>query len=246
MKCQRKKDSPFFHKHDYQIFLHLPLRFDKSKVMKKHFLTGLIILLPVAITLALVGSLINFFTHPFVEVVASSLKEAHFADRGFLFLTHDQVVDYLSKLLILVCLFFAIVLLGMLTRWVVIRSFFSLWDKLLHKIPVVNTVYKATQELIKTIFTRDKTGFKRVVMAPYPFKGMYALGLVTGDTPKACSKDGSTLVSVLILTTPNPTSGFLLMYKTEDLIHLELRPEEAIKYILSCGVLTPEEKKLIP
>ncbi|MGH7890615.1 MAG: DUF502 domain-containing protein [Thermodesulfobacteriota bacterium] len=210
--------------------------------MKKYFLTGLIILLPVAITIAVAGYLINFFTHPFVELVSASLKQIHIAKDGFLFLSHEEVIVYLSKILILACLFVVILLLGMLTRWYFVRALLHFWDKLLHKIPVINTVYKTTQELTKTLFTTEATAFKQVVMVPFPHKDAYVLGLIAGDAPSVCDK--SRLVSVLIPTAPLPTNGFLLLYKTEDLIVIDMKPEDAIKYIVSCGVLAPEERLL--
>ncbi len=214
--------------------------------MKKHFLTGLVILLPIAITVAIVGSLINFFTGPFVTAVSSFLQKTHFADQGFLFLSHDQVVLYISKLLILICLFFFLIILGMLTRWYVIRSLLNIGDRFLHRIPVVSTVYKTTKEIIKTLFHKDATAFKQVVLVPFPRKDIFALGLVSGSAPTICStSSGSTLVSVLVPTTPNPTSGFLLLFKQEDLIYLDMKPEEAIKYIISCGSIVPEERALV-
>jgi len=213
--------------------------------VKKHFLTGLIILLPIAITIAVVGYLINFFTAPFVKGVSSFLQDTNFATQGFLFLSHEQVVLYLSKLLILVLLFFLIIFLGMITRWYVIRSLLSIGDRLLHRIPIVSTVYKTTKEIIKTLFQQDATAFKQVVLLPFPRKGIFALGLVSSKAPTVCNTaSGSNLVSVLVPTTPNPTSGFLLLFKQEDLIYLDMKPEDAIKYIISCGSIVPEERTI--
>jgi len=204
--------------------------------MKKNFLTGLIILLPLAVTVMIVGFLVNFFTDPFFDVVCRFLSQSNLS---------PQLIKFLSKLLILVAIFFLIVLLGIITRWIVIRSLFNLGDKLLHKIPIVNTIYKATKEITKTIFTSDKNAFKQVVLVPFPRKDIYALGLISTDAPKVCSQTlGQQLVTVLIPTTPNPTAGFLLMYKREDLIFLDMKTEEAIKYIVSCGVLVPEPRRL--
>jgi uncharacterized membrane protein len=213
--------------------------------VKKYFLTGLIILLPIAITIAVVSSLIDFFTGPFVKAVSSFLQNTNFANQGFLFLSHEQAVLYLSKLLILIMLFFLIIFLGMITRWYVIRSLFSLGDRFLHRIPVVSTVYKTTKEIIKTLFHKDATAFKQVVLLPFPRKDTFALGLVAGNAPTVCStSSGSNLVSVLVPTTPNPTSGFLLLFKQEDLIYIDMKPEEAIKYIISCGSIVPEERTI--
>jgi len=213
--------------------------------VKKHFLTGLIILLPIAITIGVVGYLINLFTGPFVKAVSSFLQKANLANHGFLFLSHEQVVLYLSKFLILALLFLFIILLGMLTRWYVIRGLLNIGDRLLHRIPVVSTVYKTTKEIIKTLFHKDATAFKQVVLVPFPRKDIFALGLVSSRAPTTCSaSSGSNLISVLVPTTPNPTSGFLLMFKQEELIYLDMKPEDAIKYIISCGSIVPEERTI--
>ena len=214
--------------------------------MKKYFLTGLIILLPVAITVAIVGYLINFFTGPFVEGVAVFLKKMNIISDGFLFLSHDQLVVYISKFLILICLFIFIMILGALTRWYVMRFILKFWDWMLQKIPIVSTVYKITQEIIKSFFMPDKNAFRQVVLVPFPRADMYALGLVSGNAPQVCStSSGSPLISVLIPTTPNPITGFLLMFKSEDLIYIDMKPEEAIKYIISCGAMAPVEKRIV-
>lgn len=215
--------------------------------MKKYFITGLVILLPLAVTIALVVLIVNFLTKPFIGVVSNFLREFQPLNKGFLFLSHEQIVTYLSQLLILVCLFIFTLLLGFIARWFFFKALLSLSDKLLHKIPLINKVYKTTQEIIKTIFVTDRTSFKQVVMVPFPKPGSYVMGLVSRRSPAICSeKANASLISVLIPTTPNPTTGFLLMYKEEELVYLDLKPEEAIKYIVSAGVITPEHARKIP
>ena len=209
--------------------------------MKKYFITGLVILLPLAVTIALIVFIVNFLTKPFMGFFVNFLKDLNMLNKGFFFLSPEHVVLYGSKLLILICLFLFTLLLGMIARWFFFRALLNLSDKLLHRIPLVNKVYKTTQEIIKTIFVTDKNSFKQVVIVPFPKEGTYVMGLVSRDSPKICSdKINAPLVSVLVPTTPNPTTGFLLMYKKEDLIYLDLKPEAAIKYIVSCGVITPE------
>jgi uncharacterized membrane protein len=209
--------------------------------LKKNLITGLVILLPIAVSFALLGFLINLFTTPFVNLVSSTLMKLHLTPPGFLFLSSEEVVRYISKFLILILLFIITVILGFLTRWFVVHSLVSLTDKILKKIPVINTIYKASQEITKTFFKTDQTSFKQVVMVTFPLKNTYALGLVSRDAPQACSDlVGSKMISVLVPTTPNPTSGFLLMVDQADLIYLDMKPEDAIKYIISVGVLTPE------
>jgi uncharacterized membrane protein len=209
--------------------------------LKKNLITGLVILLPIAVTFALLGFLINLFTDPFVDLVSSFLMKYQIRPTGFLFLSSEQVVRYISKLLVLVLLFIITVILGMLTRWFIVNSLVNLTDMILKKIPVINTIYKASQEITKTFFKTDKTSFKQVVMVPFPHQEMFALGLVSREAPEKCNElSGEKLISVLVPTTPNPTSGFLLMVQQKDLIYLDMKPEAAIKYVLSVGVLTPQ------
>lgn len=211
--------------------------------MKKHFITGLVILLPMTLTALLLGFLINLLTQPFIGLVSSFISKFHIINEGFFFLTPEQLLKYGSQLLILLTLFLVTVFLGMITRWFFINALFRLGDRILHKIPVVNTVYKTTQEIIKTIFVSDKNSFKQVVMAPFPNPNVFMLGLVSREAPPQCTERvGDQLISVLIPTTPNPTTGFLLMFKKKDLIYLDIKPEEAIKCIISCGVIIPGSK----
>jgi uncharacterized membrane protein len=209
--------------------------------MKKYFLTGLVLLLPLAVTIALLAFIINFLTQPFIGIVSPLLCRLPFMKQGFLFLTPDQIIVYTSKLLILVILFLFTVGLGMVTRWFFIHSLLRLSDKILHRIPIVNTVYKTTQDIIKTLFASDRNSFKQVVMVPFPRKDTYVIGLIARESPTMCSRAANEeLISVLVPTTPNPTTGFLLMYPKKELIYVDMRPEDAIKYIVSCGVIIPE------
>lgn len=209
--------------------------------MKKYFITGLVLLLPLAVTIAVIAFLVNFLTKPFIGIVSSILSHFPFLQKGFLFLNHEQLVRYTSQILILIMLFLVTVLLGIFTRWFFVNALLKLGDKVLHRIPIVNTVYKTTQDIIKTLFVSDKNSFKQVVMVPFPRADVYVLGLVVRESPRTCSEAvGHPLISVLVPTTPNPTTGFLMMYRKEDLVYVDIKPEDAIKYIVSCGVILPE------
>lgn len=211
--------------------------------MKKHFITGLVILLPLVVTIAVVIFLVNFLTEPFMGLATAVLNKLNLSGQGFLFLSSEQIVRYGSKLIILVLLFLFTVGLGMVARWFFVHTFFRLGDRILHRIPVVNTVYKTTQDIIKTLFVSDKNTFKQVVMVPFPREDVYVLGLIARESPQICaSAVGQDLISVFVPTTPNPTTGFLLMFKREDLVIIDMKPEDAIKYIVSCGVIVPEFK----
>ncbi|HEY5260051.1 MAG TPA: DUF502 domain-containing protein [Rhabdochlamydiaceae bacterium] len=211
--------------------------------MRKYFITGLVILLPVAITVAIILFFVNLLTQPFVGAMTSFLYDFHIVNTGFLFFSPEQVLEYGSKILILALIFAFVVFLGVITRWFFFTAFLKLGDKILNKIPLVNTVYKTTQDIIRTLFVSDKETFKQVVIVPFPSDDTYTLGLVARESPQGCSTAvGDELISVLVPTTPNPTTGFLLMCKRKDLILIDMATEDAIKYIVSCGVIVPEPK----
>ncbi len=211
--------------------------------MKKYFLTGLALLLPLAVTIAIFVFVVDFLTKPFMGFVATTLEHTNLAYFSFGLLSSEQVIRYTSQFIILIGLFSFTLLLGIFTRWFFFKALITLSDKILHKIPLVNKVYKTTQEIIKTLFASEKNSFKQVVLVPFPHKGTYSVGLVARESPESCEKaTGKEMVSVFVPTTPNPTTGFLLMFERKDLVFLDIKTEEAIKYVVSCGVIIPSSQ----
>lgn len=175
-------------------------------------------------------------------IVSAIFTKLHIINHGFLFLTPEELLYYGSKVIILILLFLITVGLGIVARWFLINTLFRLGDRILHRIPLVNTVYKTTQDIIKTLFVSDKNTFKQVVMVPFPRPGVFVLGLIARESPTICSQAANEdLISVFVPTTPNPTTGFLLMFKRAELVHVDMKPEDAIKYIVSCGVIIPNQ-----
>lgn len=210
--------------------------------MKKHFITGLIILLPLAVTIGLVAFIINLLTQPFVHFIESFLIGLSWYD------SYAAFIRIILQILLIFGIFFFTVLLGFLARVVVFRSLLTFYDYVLHRIPVIKTVYKATQQVIRTIFGSTSRSFKQVVMVPFPLEsGAYCIGLVSSPAPSICETAiGSRLISVFVPTTPNPTSGFLMMYQEDSVIYLDMKIEDAFKYIISCGVITSDGIELPP
>jgi len=209
--------------------------------MKKYFLTGLIILLPLAVTVAVVIFVVNFLTQPFIGLAVDFLSSIPWGKQRLSDLVSPQFIWYTSRIVILVGLFLFTLFLGAMARWFFVRSLLKLSDKVLNRIPLVNKIYKTTQEIIKTFFSTDSQSFKKVVLIPFPSPGIYCMGLVSREAPKMVTdyfkRD---LVSVFIPTTPNPTSGFILMFDRKDIIDLPIKTEDALKFIVSCGVIHPE------
>ncbi len=213
--------------------------------MKKHFITGLVILLPGAVTIAILIFVINFFTKPFIGFTSRLIEQWGLCQNGFCLLSQRQIIQYGSRVLILLALLGITILLGVVTRWFFMHTLIKLCDKILLRIPLVSTLYRTLQDIIKTIFVSDKNSFKQVVMVPFPGPETYVLGLVARESPEACCKaTGKELVSVLVPTTPNPTTGFLLMFQKQVITYLDIKVEDAIKYMVSCGVILPEESQL--
>ena len=152
------------------------------------------------------------------------------------YLTDPYVIRFISQILILIFLFLFTLLLGIAARWFLVRTLLSTGDKLIHRIPLVNKVYKTTKEIINSLFGAHANSFQQVVMTPFPYDGCYALGFVTSENSLA-----DEMVSVFVLTTPNPTTGYLVMRKKSDLIYLDMKSNEAIRYVVSCGVIPPTE-----
>ncbi|MBI5346427.1 MAG: DUF502 domain-containing protein [Chlamydiae bacterium] len=214
--------------------------------MKKYFVTGLVILLPLTLTIFAIKFFLNLLTKPFMGIVDKLIHYIPLDKWHIKILSHEQIVHYGSGLIILVSLFLLILILGFLAKVFFFNALISFSDSLIKKIPLVNKVYKTTQEIIKTLFVTDKNSFKYVAMVPFPHKGAYCLGLISRSTSLTIEKEtGKELVSVFVPTTPNITTGFLVMFKKEDLIYVDIKTEDAIKYVVSCGVITPpkEEEK---
>lgn len=207
--------------------------------MKKLFFTGLITLLPFTLTLMIVVFIINLFTSPFQGSVAAVLDHYDLLDKPFLFFSGEDVLYFSSKLLVLIFLFAIIVLIGFLGRMVIANTFFRFSDYVIQRIPIVNKVYKSTQDVVKTLFKSDGSSFSQAALVPFPHKGAYSMGLIS---VKQTPENHSDTVEVFIPGTPNPTAGFMLSYKYEEIIFLDIKVEEALKFILSCGIMYPGNK----
>lgn len=209
--------------------------------MKKYFITGLVILLPLALTIAIVVFIFNLLTVPFLGIVQAVFDHYHLLEKGFLLLNAEQIQNLVAKLLILVSLFFIVIGLGFIARWFFFKAFIKFAEYVVKRIPLVSSIYKTCQDVIKTIFTSKTKSFKQVVLVRFPHPNTYSIGLITREElPSLSNTSHADAVAVFVPTTPNPTSGFLVMFKPEDLIYLDMKVEDAFKYIISCGVISPD------
>lgn len=204
--------------------------------MKKYFFTGLVILLPVAVTIWVFAFIVRFLTHPFMGIVTHFLRELP----NYGIWTSERGIRTISEIIILAGLFLITFFLGLIARRFFFNSLLHLGDRILYRIPLVNKVYKTSKEIVLSLFASKGNSFKQVVLLPFPYKGSYCIGLISSPSPETCSDQAQrSLISVFIPTAPNPMTGFLVMIPKEELIYLEMKSEEAIKYVVSCAVITP-------
>lgn len=202
--------------------------------MKKYFFTGLVILLPFVVTLFLAIIVINFLTHPFQAIVESVLRHFHlFSNGSFFIFTNEQVLTQVSKIISLIALFLTLLFFGFIGRLFFVNYFFRLLDRLFHRIPVFNKIYTAFQEMVRGAFYSEGSNFSKVVLVPFPHDKILCIGLI----PNHQGNDETEEISVFIPGTPNPTAGYLLKFNRRDVIFTDMRVEEALKFVVSCGIL---------
>lgn len=200
-------------------------------MIKKHLITGLAILLPLALTLMVIFFFVDFFTSPFVHLV-----EKHIFAKVAL---PESVVVFISRILALILLCIFILFLGFVARWFIIKNIISGTTSLLSRIPLIKTVYKISRDVIAALFSMDgKKAFKHPVMIPFPHRPTYCIGFQAGEVAEEIKNTiKSPLVSVFCPTAPHPLTGFLFLIPEEDAYKLDMTNEEAVKYLVSCGLI---------
>jgi len=203
--------------------------------MRKYFITGLLILVPLAITLWVLNLIIGTMDQSLLLLPESWRPEALV---GF----HIPGLGTILTLLI-------IFITGLATRNFIGRQVVSLWEGLLTRIPVVKSIYSSVKQVSDTLFSSSGNAFRKAVLVQYPRQGSWTIAFLTG-IPGGEVKNhlAGDYVSLYVPTTPNPTSGFFLMVPRADTIELDMSVDEALKYIVSMGVVAPEQqadKKII-
>ena len=139
-----------------------------------------------------------------------------------------------------------VLLVGWLTTSFFGRKIFEIGETLVEKIPFVRRVYKGSKQVVVSIAQADTSAFRKVVLLEFPRRGLLAIGFVTGETRGEVQKlTQNNMLNVFVPTMPNPTSGFLVFAPPEELTEISMTIEEGIKYVVSGGIVTPPELKVI-
>ncbi len=191
--------------------------------LRNYFITGIVVLVPIGITLYLT----KFFI-----TISSRLIPAEINPNSYLPILIPGLEIFLSIIFI--------TLIGYLSLSFIGKKILQIFNNLLKRIPILRTIYSAIGQMAETLAPKRKSK-KSVVLVEYPRKGSWAVGFATKDNKGEISKKANqALVNVFVPTTPNPTSGFLLMFPKEDIIYLDMNFEEASKFIVSAGTSDPK------
>jgi uncharacterized membrane protein len=196
--------------------------------MRKYFITGLLILVPLAITLWVLHSVISTMDQSLLLLPEQWRPEQLF---GFKFLGIGTI---LTLLIVFVT--------GLLAQNFIGNYVVEAWEALLKRIPIVNSIYSSVKQVSDTLFSSSGNAFSKAVLVQYPREGSWTIAFLTGVPGGAVARHlQGDYISIYVPTTPNPTSGFFLMVPKADTIELDMTVDAALKYVVSMGVVAPDQ-----
>jgi uncharacterized membrane protein len=208
---------------------------------RANFFTGLAVVLPAVISIWLVVLVFNQ-----VSTITDALL--FFLPRRW---THQQAGQgpmfwYWSLLAFLLAVLL-ITLLGRLTRYYIGKKMIQLVDRALLQVPLLNKIYSTLKQVNEAFTSGSKSAFKQVVLVQFPRQGQYSLGFITGEQhDEVQAKTDEKVISVFVPTTPNPTTGFLILVPEHEIVRLDMSVADGIKFIISLGSVSPEYKTALP
>jgi uncharacterized membrane protein len=198
--------------------------------LRAYFFAGILITAPISITFYLAWLFVAFVDSKVTPLIPDKYNPAEYLPFG---------LPGLGLVIVLVVL----TLIGALTAGFFGRMIMRFYESLLAQMPVVRNVYGAIKQIIETVLAQQSTAFRQAVLVEYPRRGLWAIAFITGHTKGEVDRltEEDTL-NIFLPTTPNPTSGFLLFVPKEDVVPLAMTVEEAIKMVISGGIITPPDR----
>jgi uncharacterized membrane protein len=199
--------------------------------LRGYFLAGLLVTAPLGITAYLAWIFIDFLDRKVTPLIPAPYNPETYLPFGLPGLG-------------LVVIFIFLALIGALTAGLLGRWVLQTGERILARMPVVRSIYSATKQVFETVLAQQSNAFRDVVLVEYPRRGIWAVGFITGVTRgEVQNLTEDETVNVFLPTTPNPTSGFLLFVPAKDVVYLDMGVEEAIKMVISGGIVTPPDRR---
>lgn len=197
------------------------------KNLRRYFVAGLLVWLPLAVTFLLLRFVIGL-----MDQTLALLPEQY---------QPEQLLGFSVPGLGLVLSLVLILVTGLLAANIVGRSMVSLWESILQRIPVVRSIYMGAKNFAEVVFSPSGQSFKKVLLIEYPRKDCYSLAFQTGTSlGEVQARTGEEVVCCFVPTTPNPTSGYIIALPRDEIIELDMSVDQALKMIISLGVVVPE------
>jgi len=197
--------------------------------LRASFLTGIVVIAPVGLTIWLIWSLMGWVDSVVLPLIPSNLRPEHYIGIN------------LRGVGVIIFLIFTI-LVGWIAKGLIGKSLIRFAESLVNRMPVVRSIYSGVKQIAETVFAQSERSFEKACLIQYPRKDIWAIGFIStaakGEV-NAKAQTGSDLLSVFVPTTPNPTSGFLLFFPREDVIELDMSVEDAAKLVISAGLVYP-------
>lgn len=195
--------------------------------LRKYLIAGLLVWLPLAATVFIIKIVIDLLDKIILLLPFQYRPESLF---GFSIPGFGLVIAIA-----------VLVLTGVLAANLLGRQLVAVWEVILSRIPIVRNIYNAVKQIAATLLTSKGKSFRKVVMAEYPRKGIWSIGFLSNEAVAVeTSQVADSMRAVFLPTTPNPTSGFILLFPKEDIIELDMSVEDGFKFIISMGVVVPD------
>jgi len=200
--------------------------------MKKYFITGLLVLVPVVITFWVLSSLIQTMDQSLLLLPEQWQPQQLF---GF------SMVGLGAILTVLI-----VFVTGLIATNIFGQQLILIWEAMLSRVPVVKSIYASVKQVSDTIFSDSGNAFRKALLVEFPRKGSWTIAFLTGEPGGDVSNHlQGDYVSVYVPTTPNPTGGYFLMIEKKEVIELDMSVDQALKYIISMGTVVPEIKSVV-
>ena len=213
--------------------------------LRTSFLTGIIVIAPVGLTVWLIWSLVGWVDGFVLPFVPDTYQPEYLVNRWILGHESPAAEGWVNINIrgvgVIVFLLFTL-LVGWIAKGLIGKSLIRFAESLVDRMPVVRSIYSGVKQIAETVFAQSERSFEKACLVEYPRKGIWAIGFIStnarGEVLDKAQASGE-LLSVFVPTTPNPTSGFLLFFPREDVIELDMSIEEAAKLVISAGLVYP-------